>query len=540
MPFRITRNDITKVAADVIVITANPEPVIGGETEEAVYEAAGREQLLNERVRIGRIRRGDAAFTRAYDLPADYIIHTAGPVWEGGSHGEKEILRSCYEESLFLAGDLGCGSIAFPLLAAGSGGFPKDEALQIAVSVFSTFLMRYDMDITLVVSDKQEYVLSDKVFDGVETYINDHYVEGKNRTESASAPYPSEEYSPAEYAGRNYSKRNESNRKSRLREYLERKSSEREYLDREYSREEQPEIEYYSPQKKRAGREHYSRKERLEREYYSRKEEPDREHYSREEQPDREYYSRKEQSDREHYSREEEPDREYYSRKEEPDREHYSRKEKLDREHYSRDEQSDREYSGQNQLQDELSQFLQDKDSFMEEMEFFREDMPAPGSARPPASPASHYMAAGAAEPAAEAPEQRKKRFPLFSKKKSRTLDEIMSLAGETFQEMLFRLILEKGLTNPEVYKRANLDRRLFSKIQSDPNYQPKKNTAIALALALHLNLDETLDLMSRAGYVFSPSSKPDLIIEFCIENEIYDVMKINLLLFKYDFPILV
>ena len=446
MPFRIIRNDITKVTADAIVNTADPRPVAGGGTDGAIYEAAGKESLLKARQQIGDIKRGDAAVTRAYNLPAKYIIHTVGPVWEGGGHGEREILRSCYEKSLDLARRLDCRSIAFPLIAAGIYGFPKDEALEIAVSAFSRFLADYEMDITLVVFSRQVYVLSDKIFAGVETYIDDHYVEIREQ---------------------------------------------REYYRRDYYRKESESRPYKEP---------------------------------------------------------------------------------LD----------DSGYSPGNLQADRADDFLFDMDEEAELDEEFEKPVARPpmsNAARPPLSNASRPPQADAGRPKEEARKRpvsepsflpgesgreniqaeilsaprKKKGFSalfddrkekgfsaLFGSRKEKSLDELMAQAGETFQEMLFRLILEKGLTNPEVYKRANLDRRLFSKIQSDPNYQPKKNTAIALALALHLNLEETRDLMSRAGYVFSPSSKPDLVIEFCIVNEIYDVMKINLLLFKYDFPILV
>ena len=132
MPFKIIRNDITKVNADVIVNTANPKPVIGGGTDRAIYEAASSKQLLEQRQKIGHIKRGEVAVTDAFDLKAKYIIHTVGPTWVDGKHNEFAVLENCYLNSLKKATELKCESIAFPLISTGVYGFPKDKALQIA------------------------------------------------------------------------------------------------------------------------------------------------------------------------------------------------------------------------------------------------------------------------------------------------------------------------------------------------------------------------------------------------------------------------
>ena len=183
MPFKIVRNDITKVKADAIVNTANPNPICGSGTDLAIYEAAGKEQLLAERTQIGKIVRGEIAVTGAYNLNAKYIIHTVGPVWEDGDHHEFDILENCYRKSLQKAVELKCESIAFPLISTGVYGFPKDKALQIAVSVFSEFLLENDMQIILVVFDKKSFQLSGQIVGEIDSYIDANYVRNSHKRE---------------------------------------------------------------------------------------------------------------------------------------------------------------------------------------------------------------------------------------------------------------------------------------------------------------------------------------------------------------------
>ncbi len=354
MPFRIIRNDITKVKADAIVNTANPKPIYAPGSDSAVYNAAGADKLLAERKKIGDIAVGDVAVTPAFDLNAKYIIHTVGPAWIDGDHGEREAVRNCYENSLNKAKELQCKSIAFPLIATGIYGFPKADALQIAVSVFSEFLSDTDMDIILVVFDEDSFVLSGKIFSGVDAYIDENYV------------------------------------------------SER--LDEEYG--------YFTAASAAISN-------------------------------------------------------------------------------------------------NQSAQFLLMPEEIVEECTC----LPEPETKR-------------------EVPSGKRK-------KGKRSLDDVMSNVEETWQESLFRLIDEKGLKDTEVYKRANVDRKLFSKIRSNADYQPKKITAVAFALALNLNLDETRDLLGRAGYALSPSSKFDLIIRYFIEQGVYDTYTINLALFDHKQPLL-
>lgn len=174
MPFQIIRNDITKVKADAIVNTANPKPVVGRGTDSAIYSAAGEKKLLAARKKIGDIAPGDAAYTDAFHLNAKYIIHTVGPAWFGGNKNERDILHSCYRNSLALADKLSCKSIAFPLIATGVYGFPKDEALQIALAEINKFLMDHDMKITLVVFDRHAFELSGRLVGDIDEFIDEH------------------------------------------------------------------------------------------------------------------------------------------------------------------------------------------------------------------------------------------------------------------------------------------------------------------------------------------------------------------------------
>ena len=381
MAFRIIRNDITKVSADAIVNTANPRPRYVSGTDYAIYMAAGADKLLKERQKIGNIETGQAAVTPAFALSAKYIIHTVGPEWVDGEHGEHEAVKSCYENSLCLAKDLGCESIAFPLIATGVYGFPKADALQIAVTVFSEFLTDTDMEIILVVFDEDSFVLSGKIFSGVDAFIDENYVSEKMDSEytlGASAAAFSVGSIPIGESRRGRLKLRDAFNLSGRKDSAKSASIKADIAD---------------------------------------------------------------------------------------------------------DEECDGEYD---------------------------------------------------AEPLMEAP-----MAMASTDRAGRSLNDLLDNVSETWQESLLRLIDEKGYTDTEVYKRANVDRKLFSKIRSNSQYQPKKITAVAFALALKLSLDETKDLLGRAGYALSPSSRFDLIIEYFIEQGVYDTYTINLALFEHDQPLL-
>ena len=333
MPFRIVRNDITKVKVDAVVNAANNSLLGGGGVDGAIHRAAGK-KLLEECRTLGGCNTGDAKITKGYNMPCKYIIHTVGPVWRGGGMGEKELLYSCYKRSLQLAKEYKCQSVAFPLISSGIYGYPKDKALNVAISAIIDFLDENDMDVTMVVFDKNAVSVSEKLISAIEKYVDDNYVEEQTITYSRS---PSGIAKAKAFASKSI------------------------------------------PSDRIADESHSC-------------------------------------------------------------------------------EPTDCVFSS-----------------------------------------------------------------PYFVK-----LDE-------TFSQSLFRLIDEKGMTDVQVYKKANLDRRLFSKIRSDDNYRPKKQTAIALAVALELDIQETQKLLEKAGYALSNSIKFDVIIKYFIENRMYNIHEINETLFAFD-----
>mgnify|MGYP002623981107 CR=1 FL=1 len=182
MPFEIIRDDITRVAADAIVNTANPLPIIGAGTDTAIHRAAGPKLLL-ARQKIGAIPVGTVRETPAFDLPAKYVLHAVTPAWEGGENGEEALLHSAYDEALQLAMRLQCRSVAFPLLSAGSYGFPQERALSVAIGAFTDFLLKNDLDVKLVVFGQDAFAASKGLYKDLRSYIDDRYVETAEKTE---------------------------------------------------------------------------------------------------------------------------------------------------------------------------------------------------------------------------------------------------------------------------------------------------------------------------------------------------------------------
>lgn len=309
MPFSIVLGDITQQAVDAIVNAANPTLLGGGGVDGCIHRAAGPE-LLAECRTLGGCRTGEAKLTKGYRLPANYVIHTVGPIWQGGGQGERQLLESCYRNALELAIGHNLESVAFPLISAGVYGYPKGEALKIAVSTIGGVLERFDLDVRLVLYRKEEFVPDRALTEGIERYLQ-----------------RKEDFACAAYSVR----------------------------------------------------------------------------------------------------------------------------------------------------------------------------MPRAAFCMPP------------------------------------DLNGIEKRIGKSFSEYLLAKIDEKGLSDVECYRRANVDRKLFSKIRSNPDYHPQKNTALAFAVALRLNYGETQELLRTAGYTLSDSSKSDLIVGYFIERGEFDIYRINEALFGFD-----
>ena len=350
MPFEIIRNDIADVKADAIVNTASPMPVIGSGTDTAIHQKAGP-QLLEERKKIGYIAPGESASTPAFGLNAKYVLHTVTTVWIDGNHGEADILRKAYNSALSLAEELKCESVAFPLMSAGSYGFPPETALSTAIQVLTDHLLYHDIRIILVVFSQKAYSLAGSLFDDVRSFVDDNYVQEKSREERRSA--------------------------------------------RERRR---PELYGF----------HVPGKE--------------------------------------------------------------------------------------------------------------------PMSSLPPEIDAAYAVGAAMAEKA-EIDEEH--------------LRKLLRGRESTFVEYLKDVLREKGISDPDLYHRANMSRQLFNKIINDPEYTPTKRTAITLAVGLQLDPEETQKLLGKAGYALTRSSKQDIIVEYYLSKGEFNLLTIDLALMDAGLPTL-
>lgn len=348
MPLQIIREDITRMEVDAIVTAGSAQPgtpTPSGGVNGSIHRKAGP-SLLGELRSKGGIRTGEPTLTEAYNLPCRYVIHTAGPVWRGGSYGEETLLRACYREALQLAAERGFESIAFPLISTGKYSYPKAEAMQVATQTIRAFLAEHDMTVYLVVYDRESYVLSDKLFRDVQQFIDQHYVDQHTARRQAS-------------------------------------------IDETRAADNMPLCSclLYEPVQESAAAEKHS---------------------------------------------------------------------------------SDSTEDG---LPAELVRQLHRLD--------------------------------------------------------------------EGFSGLLLRLIDERGMKDAECYRRANVDRKLFSKIRNNPGYTPRKPTVAAFCVALKLNLPQARELLSRAGYSLNHASIFDVILEYFITRGMYDVDIINQALWHYDQPLL-
>ena len=176
MPLEIVRNDITRMPVDAIVNAANTLLLGGGGVDGAIHRAAGP-QLLEACRALHGCKTGEAKITPGFRLPCRYVIHTAGPVWQDGHHGEEALLTACYRNSLSLAAAHGCETVAFPLISSGAYGYPKAEALRVAVETISRFLFECDMTVYIVVFSRDAYQISSRLFHDIAAYIDDVYAD---------------------------------------------------------------------------------------------------------------------------------------------------------------------------------------------------------------------------------------------------------------------------------------------------------------------------------------------------------------------------
>ena len=383
MPFKIVRNDITKMNTEAIVNTANPMPEVGAGCDTAVYNAAGYDELLAYRKEnIGPVPEGEVFITPGFALVAKYIIHAVSPYFSGGTEGEEEKLRSCYRKSLQLAKENGVRSIAFPLIATGSFGYPKEEGMRIAVDEINAFLLKDEMEVYLVVFGDGDKELGRKLYPDLEEYIDRKYVADKIKEE---------------YFGANSARG-----------------------DRVYGAELVSEMKV-------------------------------------------------------------------------------------------REEAAT------------LRAYVLD------------DDFPAEADS---CAKANFYAEAESCAKAGFAAEE--DAAADFADSHESKLNERVSHLSDTFSEYLMYLIEDKKMSNAEVYKRAIVDRKIFSKIKNNPDYHPQKLTALCLCVGAKLNLDETRDLLARAGYALSPCDKTDIIFSYFIENKIYDMIELDIQLEEHGLPCII
>ena len=211
MPLKIVRNNIIDMHADAIVNTANPHPVVGSGVDARIYHAAGLEELLEARRKIGNIPPGQAAITPAYKLNAKYIIHAVSPRWRGGHNCEEMLLKSTYKSIMELAVQHECRSVAMPLLATGNNRFPRGMSLDLAVEVATKYIDNLDQldkeefTVYLVIYDTASLTVAQDRFAELDKYIDEHFADyDKMLSECLECDYLPEHASREENSRREY------------------------------------------------------------------------------------------------------------------------------------------------------------------------------------------------------------------------------------------------------------------------------------------------------------------------------------------------
>ena len=419
MPLTIVRNDITKLEVDAIVNAANTQLLMGGGVCGAIFSAAGADKLQKVCDKLAPINTGDAVITKGFALRAKYVIHTAGPVYHGGTHNEESLLRACYRNALNLAGEHRCESIAFPIISSGIYGYPKAEALSVATGEIGRWLLENEMDVYLVVYDKEAFAIMQDLLNEVKSFIDENYVDEKERL---------------------YGRVNRSDESTRLLA-----------LEADECAEMSDMTQFLFTGEYQAGQNVDNFSDNL----------------------------------------------------------HFQTAQPLTK-------------PPTEPIAKPPAQPLAKP--------------PAKPLVKPPAQPLAQQIAQQIAQPPSRLiakPSAKRIAYP------SAPLGDVVEKLDEPFSSTLLRLIDAKGKSDVEVYKRANLDRKLFSKIRTGRGYMPSKKTAVALAVSLELSLDETRDLLERAGFALSRSVVFDVIIEYFITRKRYDIFEINNVLFEYDQPLL-
>ena len=494
MPFKIVRNDITRMTTEAIVNTANEKPTVGTGCDFAVYNAAGYDELLSWRKKyIGTVEEGEAFISPGFRLPAKYIIHAVSPFYIDGEHGEEERLRSCYRKSLALAAGHGIRSIAFPLISTGGFGYPKEEGMRIAVDEIHAFLLKSDMQIFLVVFDERATRMGRSLYPDLEAYIDRNYVQEKRAEEYGEAFFTAREAREGALPEVPFAAREAG-------EGAQRQTYHAAYMAGNDASNQINAGGLAAPGKKREKREN-RRKPGL------------------------------------------------FERLKE------ARWKKAAKEDVLSSPSVARPADEKETLSQPFSAGPADE----------KESLPLLSAASPPynygAYPeAPNYYEAypGAAyseEPDSEAPNfdeaDSEVTYGTFSGETAleeddaileleRRLAERIAHMSDTFPEYLLYLIRKNGLDNADVYKRAIVDKKVFSKIKNNPDYHPKKLTALCLCVGAKLNIDETRDLLARAGYALSPCDKTDIIFSYFIEHGIYDMIELDIQLEEHGLPCII